>query len=517
MPDVVRRLQNGNAAVIREDGSYFEIDPQGSVIEKTSGMGEPSLAKKTLDTTVEGLSYPMGFPANPFRIAKPVSSGDVSKSYYELMPQQEKAGAMVKEEAGNILGDIPSNSMVGGALKFGVNMIPFEPSSLVLPALSKTTNLIRGLVPPTAIAGRYGKALVENRIPSSAKEIRHAERYGGKDAADLVIERPQLGNSRSAIKENSIKGIEDIEVQVQKKLDETSEAARKGAGKDVKIEGTPLLPPPGEKQAINPSSPSVEFPLGSSRPRKVHEPEIVSLPGKDMETLDPYAMSAQESGRGQTFGGRFFGGEPKIDKAQAEMVKQARTETIEQMASLKLPPPPKYGFKIPNKLAIGRDEFSHVFDDLIKKESRIPTRQNVVEELKNLKDEYVKTAPEVADVNYWNGVKRDIYQILGDNAFISDMTSAKKLILKRFALSISDKVGERVDGLRELNREQGALLEIRDSIIDSSPKEVKDLTLTGPILERATIMGGRFLGKGRRSPRLPQTPALGVPSLRGDR
>ena len=137
--------------------------------------------------------------------------------------------------------------------------------------------------------------------------------------------------------------------------------------------------------------------------------------------------------------------------------------------------------------------------------------------MKNLKDEYVKTAPEVADVNYWNGVKRDIYQILGDNAFISDMTSAKKLILKRFALSISDKVGERVDGLRELNREQGALLEIRDYIIDSSQKEVKDLTLTGPILERATIMGGRFLGKGRRSPRLPQTPALGVPSLRGDR
>src|SRR3990167_3048309 len=65
-----------------------------------------TLAEKTLGLTKDVGSYPMGLPANPYRIAPPILSKDVIGSYYELMPRMEKGSAIVKSAKSEAIGNV---------------------------------------------------------------------------------------------------------------------------------------------------------------------------------------------------------------------------------------------------------------------------------------------------------------------------------------------------------------------------------------------------------------------------
>ena len=357
----------------------------------------PTLASRASEAVKNVTNYPLGLPVNPVSMGKEISKG-VAPAYYEMMPRMEKGGAMVKEVAGNILGNIPSNANVGAAVKFGTNLVPFEPSSFMAYLGPLAMKGIQSILPGAeALAPSYGKALMENRVPSTAREIRYAERYGGKTAADLINERPNLGNSRAEILKNSRVGIESLEDKIQLKI------------KDVSM------------SKIN--------------------TDLSATPPKEIDS----------------------------------------------------------------------SVFSKVFDDAIDEASSVPTAGKEVRVLSKLKTEYIKNAPKSGTIDYWMGLKRKLYRRLGDDAYIKDITSAQKNVEKDLASAIAREVEKNIHGIKELNREQGNLIQIRDAIIESSPKEVRDLSLTGPLYERATIMGARTLAKPRKAiGPLPQLPILGA-------
>lgn len=386
----------------------FQVQTEDGTFEVETADDQPqTMAERASSTVKEMVNYPLGLPANPMRIAGSLPglspTGTTTDAYYEMMPRMEKAGADVKEAAGNVLGFLPSDANVGAAVKFGTNLLPFEPSSFSSMAGPNLLRALRGIMPAeSAISPGYGKALMENRIPSSAAELRHAEKYGGKTAADIVIENSKLGGSRAEILNNARRGIETLEDQIQSKIKNVSSS-------------------------------------------KVN-PDLSATPPKEIDS----------------------------------------------------------------------SIFTKVFDDAINEASDIPTAAKEVRALKKLKAEYLENAPKSNTVEYWVGLKRKLYQRLGDNAYIKDVSSAQKNVEKSLASSIAREVEKRIPGIKELNRRQGELIRVRDSIIDSSPKEIRDLSLKGPILERATIGAGRFLGKSRKAPNVPFLPQMGVASSLDD-
>ena len=138
----------------------------------------------------------------------------------------EDLGQKIKDTAGQSFKNMASFKMpqlgkfqVGAeamrtvASKIGETAIqaaPFKPSEF---AIAAGAEVLPTFLTPKAIAPKIGKAYIENSVPSTPSEIRHAEKYMGKDAADLVLQRPHLGNSRDDILRNSKEGISQIEKQ----------------------------------------------------------------------------------------------------------------------------------------------------------------------------------------------------------------------------------------------------------------------------------------------------------------
>ena len=472
---------DGKSATVPEENLQKALD-RGFRLEKKDSQSLSSFTKEHIS--------PVSFPVinkleelgGQVKDVATESFRNISQKPLPQLPRELQVPVEAFRQMGSIIGETAIQSS------------PFTPSEFAIGLGAELLPL--ALARSKGIYPTHGKAIMEETIPSTPKEIRKATRTDTKTAADRVLELPKSGSSRAEILKNSRQEITNLEDTIQQELSTVSKSARQGTGKEVIVEGMPLLSAPS-KAEVRPSSESFEFPLASPRPRKVSEPDIVSLPSKDMETIDPYALSAQESREGQFWGGQFHGETPKEIKYMQELRRQAQRETFKQLGGMKLPPAPDYGFKIPNKLAIGKDEFLDVFDVEIARHSRIPTAGREVRALKRLKKEYIESAPDVADVSYWNDVKRDIYERLGDNAYLSIITSAQKKLEKSFASSIMRKINERVPGLKNLNREQGNLIEIRDAIIESSPKEVQRASFTRPFFEKSSIRAARFLTKPR--------------------
>jgi hypothetical protein len=190
-----------------------------------------------------------------------------------------------------------------------------------------------------------------------------------------------------------------------------------------------------------------------------------------------------------------FSESPEIEAKQIQYLKEndklaileARKAFAERMAD------PEYGYKIFKKFAIGRDKVAEAFDNVIKS-IKSGTEKSVINSLEETKNDFLESHPKWADAQYWNEVKRSIYDMV-DEGYSKDNTSAKIKALKGVANIIKKSVEEIIPKIKGLNQEQGALLNIRDAIIQSSPKEVRDTALLSPIKENLAFKGGRMLAK----------------------
>jgi hypothetical protein len=385
--------------------------------------------------------------------------------------------------------------------KTAIQAAPFTPSEF---SIAAGAELAPVALTPNKIAPKLGKSYLENSIPSSSGEIRHATKYGEKTAAELVLERPRLGNSRDEILENSKKGISEIEKQVQKKLDQTINAGKIDKGT------LPITPSYAEKIGIKGGTlPTIELPGSGKVPRFGEFPEGSGAAGSTARGgqggtrwLEPgeHLMTKGRPFKKANAKGVFEPGETNIISKQTGYLKEEVQSTLQRIKDdfIERASAPEY-MGLRKGFAIGKDEIASAFDD-VAGGMKTGTEKNSLDALQELKGEFLDSHPKYADVQYWNDVKRAIYKLVGDKGYLTQTPSAKVQVLKAIANNIKRKIGKIVPGLDDLSAEQGALLDIRDSIIQSSPKEVRDARLFGPVFERVTIRGAKVLAKPRKAP-----------------
>lgn len=338
------------------------------------------------------------------------------------------------------------------------------------------------------IAPNLGKAYAENIVPSTTAEIRHSVRTGRKDVADLVIERPQLGSNRGEILKNSISGIEEKENAIQKVLEKSA----KSGPAEIKVPRAKAGE--SEFEALkNKLQKPLELPSGKPIAR-YSEPKVGTIPGYEPEELN-LTTKGKKFTKGESRG-LFNQESPEIESKQIQYLKDQRQGDVlaAREAMRKRLSDPGYDI-VPGKNAISRDDISDALDQTIKEAKKTGLEKESVKMLSELKDDFSQSHPQYADVQYWNDIKRALHRLTGNKGYLNQNPTAKVEALIALANRIKTKIENLVPGVKELNAEQGALLKIRDGIIQSSPKEVRNATLWGPIAERAGLMGARTLSR----------------------
>lgn len=377
-----------------------QISKPKSIKEDVSDAGKAIKQAFTpagaLDVARKGLSYPLGLPANPLNLGEAIGSFRPSDIYFELMPQMERGGAAVKEAAGNVLGAMPDNSLVGGATKFGVGLLPFEPSSFAgyigTPALAA----LRAGAGKSGILPEYARSQVEAVVPSSPLEIKAAEKsslFGGgrKTAAQKIIDRPELGNTRREIIENAQSGIERTQMEIQAAIDSA------------------------------------------------------------------------------------------------------------------------------DNIIISKDQFASVFQEALDDLKGVPGRSKQIKAIQKARSEFFrdKDIPEKQSLSKWDVTRQKLNKDVGSKGYLTDKTSVQIGLDKGFANKIRDLLADRLPGIRRLRREQGDMLQIRDAIIESAPKEARQHSILGPLYERGTFKSARFLSMPRTAFGQKGTAASRIPLIAG--
>lgn len=380
-----------------EDGAIYEVE---TVDDQVTPYEPKTVAGKVLETTKNLSKDFLPFPTSVKDIPTALSSPFNPLLGLEKHGRRIKVAGLAPIEKGM---DIAASTPLKfgypktGAAIMAANELFFKPGLRTLTPFtpSEFGNLgSMAMVPPVTgkpISPKLGKAYMESIIPSSPSEIRHAQKYLKKDAADLVLERPHLGNSRSEILKNSRSGIEDFEGKIKGKL---NSSAKRG---DV----------------------------------------------------------------------------------------------------------------------IERDEISRSFDKVISKAKKTGLEKNSVKILEELRNDFDSSHPKTADVSYWNDIKRSLHDLVGDKGYIAQSPSFKIQAIKSLANAIKTRIEKIIPGIKDLNSEQGALLDIRDSIIQSSPREVRDATLYGPLKEIGAILGSKFLSKQRDIPDIRPALSVAPSTIRG--
>ncbi len=150
-----------------------------------------------------------------------------------------------------------------------------------------------------------------------------------------------------------------------------------------------------------------------------------------------------------------------------------------------------------------KKDFLPVYDDAINDLKGVPNRGPEIRKIERMKKDFLddKNIPDEQPLPDWDSARAKLNKdIKSKKGYTKDVTSTQVKIDKGFADTIRDLLAAKIPGIKKLRREQGDLLEIRDSIIQSSPKEVRDPRIWSPFMEQAAVQGSRFLAKKRQAP-----------------
>lgn len=160
---------------------------------------DKTLAEKALGFAKGVASYPVTLPANPSNIGEAVSSGDTSKIYREIMPSPERWSQDIKSAKSSALGNISGKisegeEVVRGKLglkpasdfsrakgaafstvvDLGLDLVPWEPSSLIAPAgsaiMSKTAGYL-GKRKPSVSPVLASPSRIEDEASSAVQKL----------------------------------------------------------------------------------------------------------------------------------------------------------------------------------------------------------------------------------------------------------------------------------------------------------------------------------------------------------
>lgn len=149
-----------------------------------------------------------------------------------------------------------------------------------------------------------------------------------------------------------------------------------------------------------------------------------------------------------------------------------------------------------------KDDFISIYDDALNELKGVPNRGKQIRAIEKMAYDFMadKNVPETQSLPEWDQTRAKLNKDVGKKGYMTDKNSVQVDLDKRFADKVRDLLPQNIKGIKELRREQGDLMEIRDSIINSSPKEVKSVRPYDPFMEEAAVRGSKFLVKKRQAP-----------------
>lgn len=431
-------------------------------------------------------SYPMGFPANISKISKPVLSGNVEESYFELMPRMEKGAAVVKGAVDKSIGNILSSGKLGaiqekfpvavgsaGALaSLGAQAVPFEPSSFALGALPKViggTGTISkfpkagktmGEVPieikgamsyvfdklPKSITNRFLKTPSSIALPRLEKgkltigeEFLGSEAFNPKEFGKLAV------GDKEKVYKISNDEISKLGKEVDAEINRLFEKGRTANVPEVKIKGTPQLEyKPTKAVEVRPapmvSGQTIRLPSG-----------YVERGGINMEPLANTPVSTEIAGQTGKIG--------------------------ESLRSLKkIEGTPFTGFK--KQPAVKTSEIADAVNPAIDEAINVYGKDSsIVKRLQKFKDNFMSGKPEYLDFKSLNKLREDIGANLGKKGFGKDADElTEQVFAQRLMFSkIRDLVGSISPKLNKLLNQQHMFFDIRDSVKPVVAKGYEDV------------------------------------------
>lgn len=435
----------------------------------------------------------------------------------------EKAGRYVQgaKEAsvGNIL-DRPSNfptarGVAMGTLETGLEFLPqLTPSSMATAIGGESLPV---LAAPLARRADILRRSVGNKfIGTPLSSLKKSMREGTEQLGERFLKTELPANRDEAFVESS-KMVDRFEKKIQAKMDQAVKSGKVAkpevSGDEFDVAGKKLQEP-----IVLPSG-GKPLRFTDDIPKKLKANEPRSPYGYE----DPDALNLSTKGKKFTKGesrGLFNPESPDIEAKQIEYLKKERSDDIlkAREAFRKRASDPEYGYGIGKKYAISRKEISNAIDTVSAEAKKTGFEKDTIEELGRLKDEFGKSHPEYADVQYWNDVKRAIYKRIGDKGYLAKNTTDKVSAMKEVASAIRSEIERVIPDIKDLNREQGLYLEIRNALGDTIASRSRNNVsgaVSGELKDEALVRAARR----RFAQNLPNTRGtslIGLPAINRD-
>ena len=360
--------------------------------------------------------------------------------------------------------------------------------------------------------GKLGTAVGNKFLRTPTVDLAQSRKFGAKTAGEEVISRP-LGLTKEDIVVNSEKIIDRLEDQIQSRIAEATSKARQRSTGQTDVVGTPRLEyKPGATTKIErPSGVTEDIPRFSESSDKV--PPDVSRVGGGSMIYNPEELNMITAGKKP---GLFNPNDPITMAKEATNTKLAQKEYIDILRDMKKRTDalPKSGFKTNNPLTITRNEIVSSLDDLSRDVAKSPTSETELAKIKEIKDEFVRNAPDVAGVDDWNVIKRALHKKVGNKNYVKETPTIKVQAEQSLASAIRKRLEDILPDIGELNHEQGVHLKIRDLVNKASDAEQRSVlkALIGDLTDAASILAGKSAYKLNRVGKvLPPARTLNVP------
>lgn len=400
--------------------------------------GEKSLSEMIVPSIRTAFDKTIQFPLmNPVARKLERAGKTVNESVQGSADTMAGSGFPTIATAASIVGDAgeltPSNLSVG----VGSEALP-----LLATPLARRAEILRRSV---------GNKFVGTPLPSLKKSMREGTEQLGEKFLNTKL--PANRDEAFAVSSNIV---DSYEKQIQASLDKASKSGRIKMPA-VADETFTKLKGKLEEPLVLPSSGGIE---------RFAEPKIGTIP-----RYIPEELNMQTAGRKFTKNesrGLFNKMDPEIEAKQISYLKEQRANDILEArnALKKRLADPEYSAGLKKEYAISRDSIASSIDKVIKRAEKTGLEKESVKALNELKDDFTKSHPGYADVQYWNDVKRAIYKRVGDKGYLSKNSTDKIEALRDVASGIRAEIERVIPGIKDLNSQQGLYLEIRNSLGD---------------------------------------------------
>lgn len=324
-----------------------------------------------------------------------------------------------------------------------------------------------------------GNKFIGTPLPS----LKRSFRQGTETLGEKFLNTDLPANREEAFVESS-NMVDQFESKIQSVLNRKAKAGKMA---------DPIVPNDEFSAMQSKLAEPIVLPSGGA-PNRFSDPAVGTIP-----RYNPEELNLQTHGKKFTKGesrGLFNPESSEIQAKQIAYLKQQREGDIlkAREAFQKRMEDPEYGFGIKQEYAIGRDTIADAIQKVSDQAKKSGLENDSVRAIADLKTDFIESHPKFADIHYWNDIKRSLHKKVGDKGYLAKNTTEKVDVLKKVAQAIRKEIERVVPEIKDLNKEQGLYLEIRNSLGDTLATRSKNNVagvVKGELQDEALVRAAR--------------------------